>query len=172
MRFVTIAVFVTGIAVGACNRTDGPVATTGSATTAGGATTAGSATSAGNASTAASATVAAAAPGTVASPNWREVTIPAGTHLPVVLETNVASDKSHAEERVQARLARAVVVEGVTALPEGSRVTGVVTDAEQAGKVKGRAHVAVRFDSIAPRGDDDRYAIRTSEVGRTAPAAH
>jgi len=35
--------------------------------------------------------------------------------------------------------------------------------------VKGRAHVAVRFDTLTPRGVDERYNIRTSAVGRTAP---
>src|SRR4051812_44532953 len=33
---------------------------------------------------------------------WREVTIPAGTRLPVILETAVGSDTSHAEEPVSA----------------------------------------------------------------------
>ena len=101
---------------------------------------------------------------------WREVTIPAGTSLPVVLDTAVASDTSHAEEAVQAHLSRAVAVHGETVLPEGSRVSGVVTDATRSGKVKGRAHIAVRFDTLTPRGEDERYRIRTSTVSRLAPA--
>jgi hypothetical protein len=106
-----------------------------------------------------------------ASPEtWREVTIPAGTTLPVVLDTAVGSDISHAEEPVRAHLSRGVDVNGVTALPEGSVVSGVVTDASRSGKVKGRAHVAVRFDSVLPRGEDERYRIQTSSVGRTAAA--
>jgi hypothetical protein len=36
--------------------------------------------------------------------------------------------------------------------------------------VKGRAHVAVRFDSVTPRGENDRYRMRTTSVGRMAPA--
>jgi hypothetical protein len=106
------------------------------------------------------------------SPNaqetWREVTIPAGTSLPVVLDTAVGSDISHVEEPVRAHLAHAINVGGVTALPEGSIVSGVVTDASQSGKVKGRAHVAVRFDTVSPRGEDQRYRIQTSNVGQTA----
>lgn len=101
---------------------------------------------------------------------WREVTIPAGTALPLVLDTGVGSDISRVEQPVQAHLARAVVVHGATALPQGSAVSGVVTDAVRSGKVKGRAHVAVRFTSVAPRGVDERYRIRTAAVGRTAPA--
>src|SRR4051812_24481368 len=101
---------------------------------------------------------------------WREVTIPAGTLLPIVLETAVGSDISRVEEPVHARLAHAVMVNGVTALPEGSPVSGVVTNAERSGKVKGVAHVAVRFNSLSPRGDDERYRIETSSVARSAAA--
>jgi hypothetical protein len=104
------------------------------------------------------------------APAWREVTIPVGTSLPVVLDTSVGSETSHAEEPVTAHLTRAITVNGMTALAEGSRVSGVVTSATRSGKVKGRAHVAVRFDSLTPRGDDQRYNIRTTSVGRTAPS--
>jgi hypothetical protein len=101
---------------------------------------------------------------------WREVTIPAGTAFPLVLDTGIGSDISRVEQPVQAHLARAVVVRGATAVPQGSAVSGVVTDAVRSGKVKGRAHVAVRFTSLALRGVDERYRIRTSAAGRTAPA--
>ena len=99
-----------------------------------------------------------------------EVTVPAGTVLPVVLDTAVASDKSRVEEPVHAHLSRAVTVHGETALPEGSRVSGVVTAAERSGRVKGRAHLAIRFTSIVPRGEDERYPISTPPVARTAAA--
>ncbi len=98
----------------------------------------------------------------------REITLPAGTHLPVVLETTVGSDISKVEEPVEARLARAIDVHGTIVLPEGSRVTGVVTDATRSGRVEGRAHVAVRFDTIVPAGESDKYRIDTSAVGGTA----
>jgi hypothetical protein len=101
---------------------------------------------------------------------WREVTIPAGTMLPVLLDTAVGSDTSHAEEPVRAHLSRAVVVHGQTVLREGSRVSGVVTEAKQSGRVKGRAQLALRFDSIVPRGEDERYSIGTAAVSRTAAA--
>ena len=99
---------------------------------------------------------------------WRDVTIPAGTRLSVVLDTAVGSDTSRVEEAVHAHLARPLIVRGQTALVAGSRVSGVVTDATRSAKVKGRAHVAVRFDSLTPGGDGERYSIRTAAVGRTA----
>ena len=59
---------------------------------------------------------------------------------------------------------------GETVLGEGSRVSGVVTDVRRSGRVKGRAHLAVRFDSLSPSGDDQRYDIRAASIGRTAQA--
>jgi hypothetical protein len=96
------------------------------------------------------------------------VTIPAGTNLSIVLDTSVGSDTSHVEEAVSAHLSRALHVGGRDVVAEGSRITGVVTDAKRSGKVKGLAHVALRFTSLIPSGDDQRYKISTSAVGRTA----
>jgi hypothetical protein len=99
-----------------------------------------------------------------------EVTIPAGTHLPIVLDDTVGSDISRPEQPVHAHLSRAVAVRGKTVLPSGSRLTGVVIDATRSAKVKGRAHVAVRFTTVTPRGDGTRYTLRAAPVGRMAPA--
>ena len=105
---------------------------------------------------------------TAPSPDaWREITIPAGTQLAVTLDTAVGSDTSRVEEPVTAHLSRPLRVRGQTVL-DGARLTGVVTDASRSAKVKGRAHVAMRFDALTPTGGDQRYAIRTASVGRTA----
>jgi hypothetical protein len=103
---------------------------------------------------------------------YREFTLPAGTQLTVALDTPIASDTSRVEQRVQAHVSRAVMVDGATVLPEGTEISGVVTDATQSAKVKGRAHVAVRFDTLAPEGADFEgapYAIQTRAISRTAP---
>jgi hypothetical protein len=74
------------------------------------------------------------------------------------------------EEPVQAHVAKAIVIDGVTVIPEDSGVKGVVTEATRAGKVEGRAQVAVRFDSVVPRGQDERYSIQSGVVRRIAPS--
>ena len=98
----------------------------------------------------------------------REVTLPAGTTLPLVLDTPVASDTSRVEQTVRAHLARPVTAGGITVLPTGSVVNGIVTSAVRSGKVKGRAHVAMRFDAVTRRGESERYRVATSAVSRTA----
>jgi hypothetical protein len=101
-------------------------------------------------------------------PEYREVTIPAGTVLPIELRSRVASDSSRPEQPVSATLRRAIVVDGVTALPEGSAVGGHVVAAERSGRVEGRASVTVRFDSITPAGRDERLEMKTAAVEREA----
>lgn len=108
-----------------------------------------------------------AAPGSPA-PEWREVTVPAGTLLPIRLEESVSSDRSRVEEAVSATLVRDVVVHGVTAVPAGSLVSGTVTEARRSGRVKGVAQLAIRFDTVKP-AEGDNLRVRTSTVSRRAP---
>jgi hypothetical protein len=100
---------------------------------------------------------------------WREVIVPAGTTLSVALDTAVGSDTSRVEDPVEAHVTKAVVIDGVTAVPEGSRVAGVVTGAERPGKVKGTARLALRFDSLTPAATDERYQIHTATIARSGP---
>ena len=49
-------------------------------------------------------------------------------------------------------------------------MSGVVTDATRSAKVKGRAHLAFRFDTLVPEGLDERYRIDTATISREAAA--
>jgi hypothetical protein len=104
------------------------------------------------------------------APEYREVTIPAGTVLPVELQTPVASDTSEVEDAVRGTLRRAVVVDGAEALPAGTPFTGTVTVADRSARVKGRARVGFRFTHVDPPGDAERLAIRASGVTVEAEA--
>ena len=183
MRLLTIVLAV-GVAAGGCDRSgtkasDAAVPATTTATPGpgtpaqSGAALTSSQTPAPPASASAVAAPTAAAPApaptaTAPAPVVREVTLPAGTQLPIVLETTISSEGSRVEEAVHAHTARPVVVHGETVLAEGTRLSGVVTNATRSGKVKGLAHISVRFDTLSPRGDDERYTIRTAAVERTA----
>ena len=161
MRALIISLLVVGTTLGACSRGTVPAPLAD-----GGTTTTYAAEPAVSRSTAD--TVVATAGG--AAETWREVTIPAGTLLPIVLDTSVGSDTSTVEDPVQAHIPRAVTIHGRRVLLQGSRVSGVVTNATRSGRVKGLAHVAIRFDTLVPEGVDQRYSIRTAAVGRTAQA--
>lgn len=98
---------------------------------------------------------------------YREVTIPAGTRLSVVLDTTVASDKSQVEDRVLAYLDQPVVIDEMTVVPRNAKVIGAVTEATRSGKVKGLARIAVRFSQISAP-DGETHDIRTSTIAREA----
>jgi hypothetical protein len=100
----------------------------------------------------------------------KEITLPAGTRLPIVLDTAVGSNTSRVEQPVSGHVTRNVLMNGVVVVPADSEVFGVVTDARQSGKVKGLAHVAIRFNTLVPKGSTERYRIQTGSIGRTAAA--
>ena len=96
------------------------------------------------------------------APVVREVTVPAGTTLPLELMTALSSETATVETPVRARLRQAVNVDGHTALPAGTVLSGTVTDVERAGRVQGRARLAFEFDSATVNGV--RENLRTNPV--------
>ena len=102
-------------------------------------------------------------------PIRREITLPAGTVLPLTLDSSVASDRNRVEDSIRAHLRRAVIVNGVHVIPAGSAVSGQVTSVKRPGRVKGRGYIAVRFYSLNTP-ENGRTAIRTTRVSRTAAA--
>lgn len=103
-----------------------------------------------------------------AEPAVREITIPAGTVLPLTLASSVGSDSSNIEDPVRATLRRAVTINGVEALPAGTAVTGHVTSAQRSGRVKGRASVGFRFTRLDLPGQGGQMQIRTASVTHVA----
>jgi hypothetical protein len=95
-------------------------------------------------------------------PTVRIVTIPVGTVLPLELTTAVSSATAEVETPVSARLRRAVIVDGTTALPAGSIVHGEVSEVDRAGRVQGRSRLALRFTSVVI--DGRRESLRTNPV--------
>ena len=159
MRLVGIGLVAAAVAAGACTRAEPSAVVAASAET--------------PAASAVTAPAADAKAPDAAKPDdgvgaWREVTIPAGTVVPITLDTSVGSDTSRVEQPVSAHVSRGIVVGGRTVIAAGSHVGGVVTDATRSGKVKGRAHLAMRFDSLTAH--DEKYRIHTGAIARTAAA--
>jgi hypothetical protein len=111
---------------------------------------------------------AAAASAGAVVPEYREFTLPAGMTLPLELKSAVASDVSEVEDTVRATLRQAVTIEGQQVLPAGTELTGTVIHAERAGRVKGRARVAIQFTSL--RFDGERLPVRTEPIEQLAEA--
>jgi hypothetical protein len=99
---------------------------------------------------------------------FKEVTIPRGTALAFTLDDSVGSAMSRVDERVRAHLTRPIVVGGNTVIPTGSELSGAVTAAIASHRVKGRARLAITFNSL--RQGSDTYSIVTPAIVRTAAA--
>ncbi len=104
----------------------------------------------------------AAAPAPPPRPAFRDITVPAGTSLPLELTTSLSTETASVEMPVSARLRQAVIVDGVTVLPAGAVVDGEVTDVERPGRVQGRARLGLRFTSVTVGGA--RESLRTNPV--------
>jgi hypothetical protein len=101
-------------------------------------------------------------------PMMMAMDVPSGTPLELTLETAVSSETAQPEQTVRARVAKPVVVSGMTAIPEGAPVTGTVVAAERSGRVKGRASIAIRFHTVTVA--DTPYKISTARIAREAEA--
>ena len=101
-------------------------------------------------------------------PEYREVTIPAGTALPLEMTSTISSSSAQVEAPVSAKLQNAVTISGETAIPAGTVLRGTVTDVERAGRVKGRAHLSFAFNEASIRGD--REDLKTNPLTFEAEA--
>jgi hypothetical protein len=101
-----------------------------------------SATSADDASTSTTADDAAAAD--TAEP----IVVPAGTTLTARLSETIGSKVSEKGQAFSATLGQDVVVDGQTAIPAGSSITGKVVSANPAGKFAGEAALDIRLTSV------------------------
>jgi hypothetical protein len=91
----------------------------------------------------------------VAKPDVRpepKVAIPAGSKLRVALLDAVSSDKSQAGDTFNASLTEPVVIDGKTVLAKGTKVRGRVVDAQESGRVKGRASLELKLTEIVHNG--------------------
>ena len=101
-------------------------------------------------------------------PEYREVTIPSGTALPLQMTSTISSASAQVEAPVSAKLQNAITINGETAIPAGTVLRGTVTDVERSGRVKGRAHLSFAFNEATIRGD--RENLKTNPLTFEAEA--
>ena len=101
-------------------------------------------------------------------PEYREVTIPAGTALPLEMTSTISSESAQVEAPVSAKLRSAIAINGDTAIPAGSVLRGTVTDVERSGRVQGRAHLSFAFNEVSMNGG--REDLKTNPLTFEADA--
>jgi hypothetical protein len=91
--------------------------------------------------------------------------IPAGTLLPIEIQTAVSTAHSQEGDPVLAVLTEDVPLKGFK-LDKGAEVRGKVLTAVSAKRVKGRAHLVVGFDGVMKSGE--RISIATENIDSLA----
>jgi len=100
---------------------------------------------------------------------WVEVTVPAESVLGLQIQTAVSSETARVEDRVEALVTRDIRVDDRVAIPAGSQVLGSVVQVDRGGKMKDRAHFAIRFNTlILP--DGSRVSLTAEAVHREGPS--
>jgi hypothetical protein len=107
----------------------------------------------------------ASAPVPAEAPKPEPIVVPAGTDLTVTIDTALSSKTSKAGQTFLATVAHPVTVQGTTAIPKGSSVTGAVLVAKEKGKIKGEGQLSVTLKNIAIHGHN--YPIQTASLDST-----
>src|SRR5215831_19436835 len=95
-----------------------------------------------------------------------KVSVPIGTHIPLVLHNAISTASAKPGDPVYFETLFPVLVDGKVVIPAGSYVSGEVTQAKRAGKVKGHAQLGVRLTTmILPNAYTVNLAAAPSNVG-------
>lgn len=79
--------------------------------------------------------------------------VPTGTVLPLVLHNAISTRSAKAGDPVFLETIFPILIGGKITIPAGSYVSGEVTEAKRAGRVKGRAEIRIKLDNlILPNG--------------------
>lgn len=102
-------------------------------------------------------------------PTFDELVVAADSVIGLRLENSLSSERARIEDRVEARVVRDIRVNGRVAVPAGSRVQGVVTTVERGGRVRERAQLGIRFNTLQLT-DGTRLPISTNTIFRYGEA--
>jgi hypothetical protein len=91
--------------------------------------------------------------------------IPQGSHVLLRLENNVTTRTAREGDYVYLRTAAPIAANGQIVVPEGSYVQGVVTHSVRSGRVKGKAELSIRIDTLTlPSGKVIKLTPRLRSV--------
>lgn len=98
-----------------------------------------------------------------------ELTIAAGTRIPLTLRNAVDTKHSRVGDRVYLETAFPITVDGHIVIPPGSSVNGTITTSKAAGVVKGKGELYIRFDSLTlPNGVTRDFRSRLASADNSA----
>src|SRR5438477_2161828 len=77
-----------------------------------------------------------------------QITIPAGTKIPIALKNTISTKANHEGDPIYAQSTFPVVVNDKIVIPAGTYVQGKISSIKPAGHIKGRAEVLIHFTSL------------------------
>jgi hypothetical protein len=90
---------------------------------------------------------------TEAAPPNGTYTVDAGTHILLNMVNSVSTKQALVGDRIYLETAFPVIADGHILIPQGSWVTGTITEVKRPGRMKGHGELQVRFDSLTlPNG--------------------
>ncbi len=95
-------------------------------------------------------------------------TVPAGTQIPVTLNSAVSSKDAQAGQKLDGVVAENVAVNGKIVIPQGARANLVITVAEASGRLSGQAKLWMKIESIEVSGR--AYAADSEDAGKDGPS--
>ncbi len=91
--------------------------------------------------------------------------IPQGAHVMLRMENSITTRTAKDGDYVYLRTGSPISVAGSIILPVGSYVQGVVTNAKRSGRLKGRAELAIRLETITlPSGSVYKFSPKLASV--------
>ena len=121
---------------------------------------------AGTASSTSAATPATPASEASAAPkSGSTVEVPIGTNLPLVLHNGISTHSAKVGDPVYFETLFPIMIAGRVAIPAGSYVSGEVTETKRAGRVKGRAELMIKLNTLILTNG---YMVNLNAVPRSA----
>lgn len=99
-----------------------------------------------------------------AIPNYRDVTVPAGTTLPIRITQTLDSATTQAGENFSGTVAADIVIDGLVVIPQGASVSGRVDSVQEAAHFKGSSLLSIQLTSLKNRGESVALATEPYSV--------
>ncbi len=93
------------------------------------------------------------------------VEVPIGTNLPLVLHNGISTHSAKVGDPVYFETLFPIMIAGRVAIPAGSYVSGEVTETKRAGRVKGRAELMIKLNTLILTNG---YMVNLNAVPRSA----
>jgi|HubBroStandDraft_5_1064220.scaffolds.fasta_scaffold20711_2 hypothetical protein len=99
------------------------------------------------------------------------ITLPANTWVTVRLNEPLSSDRNQTGDRFTGTLLEPIIANGLLIARRGQTVTGIVTEAQKAGRVSGVSHLKLELTGIQ-LADGRQIQVKTQLINRKGDTSH